>query len=342
VTFVNGSGRLDAARRDVVVVGGSAGGIAALQRLVARLPANLPASLLVVMHLAPTVPSRLAELLDKAGPLPARPAVAGEPLRPGRIYTAVTDRHLLVSDGDTVQLSLGPRENRVRPAVDALFRSAARWCGPRAIGVVLSGALDDGAAGLAAIDQRGGLPLVQRPDDARFVGMPTAALRAVPGATSATAADLGRLISEAAGTPAQNTAPGADEGLIWETDVTEHGRSGLPHPGRPAGLACPECGGGLFTVRTGNALHYVCHTGHSYSPQSLLAARDEDLESALWTAVSALQEKVTVLRELSRLAEAAGGEGDESGHRTAAEHAERAAEVLQQQLMSSDGLRQGG
>jgi two-component system chemotaxis response regulator CheB len=326
---------VNVARRDVVVVGGSAGGLAALQKVVARMPVDLPASVLVVMHLTPTAPSRLADLLDKTGPLPAQPAVAGEHLRPGRIYTAVPDRHLLVSAGGTVQLSLGPRENRVRPAVDALFRSAARWCGPRAIGVVLSGALDDGAAGLAAIQQRGGLPLVQRPDDARFEGMPSAALQAVPGATAATAAGLGRLIAEAAGAPAASASPD-DEGLIWETDVTEHGRSQLPHPGQPAGLACPECGGGLFSVRTGNALHYVCHTGHSYSPQTLIAARDVDLEAALWTAVSALQEKVVVLRQLARLA---GGEAGASRHHAAVEEAERAVEILQRQLMNGDGRR---
>jgi two-component system chemotaxis response regulator CheB len=203
---VNGSERVDVVRRDVVVVGGSAGGIAAVQEIVARLPADLAACILVVIHLPPMVPSRLAALLDRSGPLPARSAVAGEPLRPGRIYTAVADRHLLVGADHTVELGLGPRENRVRPAVDALFRSAARRCGPRAIGVVLSGTLDDGAAGLAAIAERGGLSLVQRPDDARFDGMPKAALHAVPGATSTTASELGRLVAGLVGRPAAERA----------------------------------------------------------------------------------------------------------------------------------------
>ena len=219
--------------RDIVVVGASAGGLKALQQLVAYLPADLPAAVLVATHLAPSAPSKVAAILAKAGPLPAVNAADGLPITPGRIYTAVPDRHLLVDDQDVLRLSRGPRENRVRPAVDALFRSAARWCGPRVTGVVLSGSLDDGAAGLAAVVECGGAALVQDPRDAAFDGMPRAALRAVPNATALPATQLARKIIEWAGRPVRPTATGPAEALIWETDMvrealSQHSQGGAP------------------------------------------------------------------------------------------------------------------
>ncbi|MEU8658417.1 chemotaxis protein CheB [Actinoplanes philippinensis] len=219
-------------------------------------------------------------------------AADGARLQPGRVHVAVPDRHLLLDEGDVLRLSDGPKQNRVRPAVDALFRSAARWCGPRVIGVVLSGSLDDGSAGLAAIAAEGGTALVQDPAEARFPGMPTAALRVVPHATAATAAGLGETIAETAGKPI--TAEGRPpDPLIWETDMIAYGTSRVPDRGEPVAMGCPECRGGMYLVRTGLAAHYVCHVGHSYSPQSLLAIRSDNVEEAIWTAVSALQEHMT-------------------------------------------------
>jgi two-component system chemotaxis response regulator CheB len=297
---VDGAARRTGLLRDIVVIGASAGGLKALQQLVAYLPADLPAAVLVSTHLAPAVPSRVAAVLDRFGALPAVDAADGLPFEHGRIYTAVPDRHLVVDGHDTLRLSRGPRENRVRPAVDALFRSAARWYGPRVIGVVLSGALDDGAAGLAAVVQRGGAALVQDPEDALFDSMPRAALRAVPGAVALPPAQLARKIIEWAGRPVRPAADGPAEALIWETDMVREGRSELSQAGDPAGLGCPECGGGMSAVVTGNATHYVCHAGHSYSPETFLAARQEGIEAALWTALSAMQEKVMVLEKLAR------------------------------------------
>jgi two-component system chemotaxis response regulator CheB len=322
-------------RRDIVVIGASAGGLQALQQLVALLPGDLAASVLVVIHLPPGTPTRLAEILAKAGSLPAVAAQDGRPLVPGCIYTAVPDRHLLIGDNDTVRLSRGPRENRVRPAVDPLFRAAARWCGPRVIGVVLSGTLDDGAAGLAAIAGRGGATLVQRPEGAKFDGMPKAALIAVPGATSVPAAQLAKVITELVGQPVQPAAEGPDEALIWETDMSAFGGSDARQAGRPVGLGCPECTGGMHVVRTGNAVHYACHAGHSYAPQALLAARDESIESALWTAISALEEKRMVLTELAARAEQAGDHDAHLRHQAAAQQMERAADLLRKQALSS-------
>jgi len=319
-----------------VVVGASAGGLKALQQLVAYLPADLPAAVLVSTHLAPTVPSRVAAVLAKAGSLPAVEAADGMPIRPGRIYTAAPDRHLVVDDEDVLRLTRGPRENRVRPAVDALFRSAARWCGPRVIGVVLSGSLDDGAAGLAAVVECGGSALVQDPGEAMFEGMPLAALRAVPGAEPRPATQLARKIIEWAGRPVRPPAEGPDEALIWETDMVREARSDFEQAGDPVGLGCPECGGGMNSVVTGNAVHYVCHAGHSYSPETFLAGRQETIESALWTALSAMQEKVMVLGRLADQADRAGDRDSVHRHREAAAEVVRAADLLRDQLLSGE------
>jgi len=322
--------------RDVVVVGASAGGLKALQQMVGYLPGDLPAAVLVTTHLAPTVRSKLGATLDKAGPLPAVEAADGMPMTGGRIYTAAPDRHLVVDDHDVLRLSRGPRENRVRPAVDALFRSAARWCGPRVIGVVLSGSLDDGAAGLAAIADRGGAVLVQDLGDAMFEGMPRAALAAVPDAVALSATQLARKITELAGRPVRPLPTEPSAALIWETDMIRDGRSKAENTARFAGLGCPECGGGMKSVTTGNAVHFVCHTGHSYSPESFLAARDDNIESAVWTALSAMQEKVTVLEGLARRAAQAGDEETHRRHHSAAAHVGRAARLLRKQLLAGE------
>lgn len=322
-------------RRDIVVIGGSAGGHDAAQRLVAGLPADLDASVLVALHLSPTAPSTLGDILARAGRLPAASAGDGEQALPGRIYAAVPDHHLLIGEHDLLHHSRGPRQNRVRPAVDTLFRSAARWCGRRVVAVVLSGSLDDGASGLASVVERGGVALVQRPGDARFDGMPMAALNAVPGATALPANDLGEAVAELVGRPdgAQPAQLAPDDSLLWETEMLADGRSTTDRPGRPMALGCPDCGGGRRRFDTGRAIHHACHVGHPYPPQTLLAARDDGIEAALWMAVSALQEKTEILRELARHAAGLGDEEGRRRHHEAAERARQADEVLRARLV---------
>ncbi|MEV4457771.1 chemotaxis protein CheB [Microbispora sp. NPDC049633] len=164
-------------RRDVVVVAASAGGIEALRTLLGNLPAGLPASILVVLHISPRAGSALPGILDRAGPLRSAAAQDGEPLRHGRVYAAPPDLHLLVDDG-AVRLSRGPRHNGHRPAADPLFLSAAAFAGPRTLAVILSGTLDDGARGCAEVERRGGLVAVQDPEESPFDGMPRAAIAA--------------------------------------------------------------------------------------------------------------------------------------------------------------------
>ncbi|MEU4560442.1 chemotaxis protein CheB [Actinoplanes sp. NPDC023936] len=324
--------------RDVIVIGGSAGSHKPLAQALARLPPDLPAVVLVALHVGPGSRATLADSLAASCALPVLSAADGARLEPGRVHVAVPDRHLIVDEGDVLRLSDGPRQNRVRPAVDALFRSAARWCGPRVLGVVLSGSLDDGAAGLAAITADGGIGLVQDPADARFPGMPTAALRVVPDAMTVPATDLGDTIAKIAGEPiiAEGRPP---EPLIWETDMIAYGASDTADRGQPIALGCPECTGGMYVVRTGRAAHYVCHVGHSYSPESLLAVRDDSIEEAVWTAVSALEEKVMILEELVGQAKAAGDALAARAHRAEAERAGRAAAVLREHVNRSAGGR---
>ncbi|WP_433796497.1 chemotaxis protein CheB [Actinoplanes sp. CA-252034] len=324
------------ARRDVVVIGGSAGAHKPLAQALARLPADLQATILVVLHVAPGARAALADSLASSCALPIRAAADGDRIEPGRVYVAVPDRHLLVDEGDVLRLSGGPRQNRVRPAVDALFRSAARWCGSRVVGVVLSGSLDDGSAGLAAITAAGGAGLVQDPAEARFPGMPRAALRVTPDALAVPSADLGEAIAKLAGVPA-DIANGPAEPLIWETDMLAYGASNISDRGQPVGLGCPECRDGLYLVRTGLAAHYVCHVGHSYSPRSLLAVRDDDIEESIWAAVSALQEKVMIMEELVDQSERAGDTAAADAYRARAERAGHAAKVLQKHVdLSAD------
>ncbi|GAB2572869.1 chemotaxis protein-glutamate methylesterase [Paractinoplanes abujensis] len=320
-------------RRDVVVIGGSAGAHAALRKLLARLPRDLPAAVLVVTHLGPESPSTLAQTLNKDCVLPITTATDGERALPGHVYVAVPDRHLIVVAEGVLRLTAGPRENRVRPAVDTLFRSAARWYGPRVTGVVLSGTLDDGAAGLSAITQHGGVALVQDPKDARFPGMPTAALTAVPTAVTAPAAELARLVGDMAGQPVDDIGAPQD-GLIWETDMIAGSCTHGAVPGRPIGLGCPECGGGMYEIRTGQAVHYACHVGHSYSPQTFIAASDDGIEAALWTAISAMQEKATMLLTLAASAESTGRQQAGRSYRDEADRVRHDAEMIHKRLLT--------
>lgn len=326
----------------LVVIGGSAGALPPLEALFAELPADLPAAVLVVVHVLPDMPSVLPRVLGRAGKLPVRHAEHGDEIRPGEALVAVPDRHLVVHGG-VVHLSRGPRENRHRPAVDALFNSAARWWGPRVVGVVLSGVLDDGAAGAAAIAAQDGVVLVQDPRDAQCSGMPEAVLRTVRRARTAPAERLGMALQDLVRTvPAEEEKP-ADEVGKWESanvDSQSVEDRGAPPPGMPAALGCPECQGGMFEMhRSGGDIHYACHVGHSWSPETLLAAQREASEGALYNAASKLLEEAAVLRRLAEHAEHS-EDPEESARakreRRRANRAEERAAEIQKMVRSED------
>jgi len=325
------------ATRDVVVVGASAGGVEALKELVSGLPPDLPAAVLVVLHIPPSGGNALAAILDRAGPLEARQAEHGEPLVNGTVRVAPPDHHLLVVDG-RLGLSLGPRENGHRPAVDVLFRSAARAVGARCIGVVLSGALDDGSAGLVAVRARGGVGVVQDPDEALQPGMPASAVASAAPEHVLPIGQigglLGRLVKEEVFDEGASPASGLME---VETAMAQFDMSqidGQEHPGHPAGFSCPDCSGALWRIEEGGMLRFRCRVGHAWSAESLLAQQSETLEGALWMALRSLEEKAALSRELGRRAEE-----DERGLSAArftslADESSRAAQLIREFLLS--------
>ncbi|MBE1494260.1 two-component system chemotaxis response regulator CheB [Amycolatopsis lexingtonensis] len=318
-------------RRDLVVVGASAGGVEALRAVVSGLPADFPGALLVTMHVAAGTHSALARILDRAGALPARPASHGAAIEPGTVYVAPPDRHLLTENGSLV-LSPGPTENGHRPAVNALFRSAALTGGPRVVGVVLSGVLDDGAAGLRAIVDQGGVAVVQDPYDALYSGMPENALSMVETAYTARADELGTILDKLVRMPVDPAgARSPSDVLLLEDRIARAGvRAGALKPAErdiAAGYSCPDCEGPLTEIDP--AGRYRCRIGHAWSAEALLSAQEDELRFALQKALRALDEKATLAGKLA----ARTGGGLAERHAAAARDAATAAETLRRFLL---------
>ena len=315
---------------DIIVVGASAGGVEALIALVAGLPADLPAAVLVVVHVPPTGTSALPVILSRRGPLPARHAEDGSELRAGELLVAPPDHHVVVIDGK-VGLTRGPQENGHRPAVDVLFRSAARSWGSRVVAVVLSGALDDGAAGTVAVKRRGGRCVVQT--DALFDGMPTAASRADHPDAELPVADIPAQLTEWLATLPEDPGPPVPELIEKETDMAEmnpHEMPDLARPGEPAGFGCPDCAGALYRIEEGKLTRFRCRVGHAWSPESLLVRQTVALESALWMALRSLEEKAALNTELSQRATTEGKTETADRFASGAHEAQRAAELVRQ------------
>ena len=299
----------------IVVVGTSSGGVEALRGLAAGLPSDFAAPVCVVIHRHPHSAGLLAEILDRSGPLPARDAAQDERLENGRIYVAPVDRHLIVAPGH-LRLSRGPRENLARPAIDPLFRSAAQVYGPAAIGIVLTGDLDDGAAGLDTIRRLGGVTIVQDPADAFAPSMPRNALRYGAPDFCVPAGEipelLERIVAQAPADRAQVRVPRDVE--VEVKIATEDARpmdTGLDEIAEPSMIACPECHGVLLRLKQAHPSRFRCHTGHAYSAESLVAALNTGVEDSLWGAVRALEEAGMLLTELSRMEGHQGGDAGE-------------------------------
>jgi two-component system chemotaxis response regulator CheB len=303
--------------------------VEALTRMAAKLPPDLPYPLLVVLHLPPNAPSVLAGILSRSGPLPAVPAVNGAALQPGHIHVCIPDHHLLIDD-HRMMLSQGPTENQYRPAINALFRSVAVAFGPNAIGVLLSGVLDDGVLGLATIRARGGTTIVQRPDDASYPTMPLNAICAGIVDHQSAAADLGALLQRLADRQVDDRHTEPDFRTELENRIAMGGRFDVPVKGEtlgpPSGYTCPDCNGSLMTVTEGS---YRCHVGHAWTGESLLTARDDEVEAAIWVALRSLQEKVNLSR---RLADKVGPGVTGDRYARIADEAEKAMLVLGKRL----------
>ncbi len=320
--------------RDIVVVGASAGGLEPLRRLVAHLPADLPAAVFIVLHIAATGRSVLPGILSRAGPLPAAHAKHGETIQHGRIYVAPPDQHLLLHDGH-VEVIRGPKENGHRPAIDPLFRSAAEHFGPRVTGVVLSGALDDGAAGLRRIRQAGGAGIVQDPGDAMYDSMPKAAIANAEPDDILDSAKLGDAVTRLARRTTEEeamSAASANSGSNGDEAGAETGED--PRPGLRSAYACPDCGGGLWEVEDGGLLRFECRVGHAFSEASMLERQNDAVETALWTSVRIIEERVAYSRRLSERLAARGSSASAGTFARQADEAESCARQLKHLLQT--------
>ena len=286
-----------------VVIGASAGGVDALLRLISKLPPDFPIPVFVVLHIPAYAASNLASILSRKGPLPAVQPLDGDPIEAGKIYVAPPDHHLLI-DGKNIAVKRGPKENRFRPSIDALFRSAAYTYGSGAIGVVLSGALDDGTSGLWTIKRLGGQTLVQLPDDAEVESMPRNSMEFVEPDHISSAGDLGIILGSLAkkARPPQ-TALEADIMALLEKEVaiaSDGGafQKGIMELGQLTPFTCPECHGALVRIPEGKMSRFRCHTGHAYSDSSLLEGVMETTGSMLWQVIRSFEEGVMLLNEM--------------------------------------------
>ena len=290
------------AKRDIIVIGASAGGVIALKELVAALPADFKGSIFIVMHVSPHSPSYLPNILESAGRLKAVHPKDGELVQHGCIYIAPPDHHLLV-EYDQVLVKRGPKENRFRPSIDALFRSAAYTYGQRVIGVVLTGMLDDGTSGMWSINRLEGVTIVQEPEEATYPSMPDSVLRFVDVDYRLPLADIAPLLvslSNETVADKPHLQPAEQERMETEVNIAAQDSAfemGILGMGDLTPLTCPECNGALISIKEGKLVRYRCHTGHAFTASSLLAETTKVVEESFWKAVRSLEETVILLEE---------------------------------------------
>jgi two-component system chemotaxis response regulator CheB len=323
---------------DVVVIGASAGGVEALSTLVSKLPPDLSAAVFIVLHVPAQSPSLLPEILSRSGSLPARHPTNGEQIKHGQIYVAPPDRHMLIEQGH-IRLTRGPKENRHQPAIDVLFRSAAVAYGTRVIGMILTGSLDDGTAGMLAIKRRGGMTVVQNPADAMYPSMPQSVLNHVQVDHRMPLTEIGQMLPSLVAEPALSQAAYPvpqemeEEVKIAEMDMAEINSS--THTGIPSAFTCPDCGGTLWEIRDGNLVRFRCRVGHSFSLESMLAGQNEALEQALWVALETLEETVSLSRRMMEDANRRGQQWLARRFEERMHRAEKNADVLRDVLLKN-------
>ena len=336
--------------RDIIVIGGSAGGIGALKAILEGLSDDLPASVLSVTHLHPSHVSILPQLLGQCTRLRVVHPVDGETLQHGSIYLAPPDQHMVLDDG-LIRLNGGPRENYSRPSINPLFRSAAHYYGSRVIGVILSGMLDDGTAGLIAVKMHGGIAIVQSPGEAEFSQMPESASKYIRVDYNLPVAEIGPLLGKLCREP---SAKGGSEvvaadkngkksvNLDTVADERNRKKNGNPTGGKSARkiredikgqersqhegqsfLVCPDCNGPMWEFRSGGLKQFQCRVGHKYSPETLIARHGEILERALWVTIRTLEERASLLQEMANQTPRTGAD---DGRRRLLEDAKRAGD----------------
>ena len=334
---------------DVVVIGASAGGVGFLQKLVQGLPRDFPASVFVTLHLPDGAHSVLPNILSRAGQLPARHPQNGEVIRPGQIYIAPPGFHMTI-ESHGVRVTRGAREHGLRPAIDPLFRGAALAFGPRAIGIVLSGLLDDGTAGLVAIKRAGGLAIVQDPRETEWPSMPQSALDHVTVDYCLPADQIGRLLSTLvakegtitmAGDTDDDTRDKNDDTVEHELKVLTQHEDEDDKPGVPSPYSCPDCGGVLWELRDGEMLRFRCRVGHAYTTETLTTGQALMVEQSLWSALRALEEQAAVKRRLGERARRRGNDATADQFERRSKDLEQHAQRVRDLLMAGVGAANG-
>jgi two-component system, chemotaxis family, protein-glutamate methylesterase/glutaminase len=332
---------------NIIVIGASAGGVEALKSLTSGLPKDFEASIFIVWHMSPDVRSVLPDVLNRTNTVYAAHAYDGELIAPNRIYVAPPDRHLLV-ERSRVRVTRGPKENRFRPAVDPLFRSAAYAYGSRVVGVVLSGALDDGTSGLWMIKHRGGVAVVQDPADAEVPSMPENALREVEVDYSVPISEMAALLVRLAKEAVAEKAGGIMEddertkieiGIAAEDSAFE---SGIMKFGELTPYTCPECHGVMFALKDGDRRRFRCHTGHAFSVDSLLATVTENIENSLYSALRGVEESIMLLNHIGDHYAEVNQPKLAALYFKKAKEAEARAQFVRQAVLSHEQLSQDG
>ena len=329
------------ATRDTIVIGASAGGVQALLKLVADLPPDLPAAVFIVLHIPSDAPSLLPAILARDSKLNVAHAINGEEIKRGRVYVAPSDHHLLLEPG-YVKLVHGPKENLHRPSIDALFRSAARVAGTRTIGVVLTGARDDGTAGMGWIKQRGGIAIVQDPEEAPFPSMPLSVLQDVKVDYSLRLSEIAPLLARLTRETAEDEGryPVSDQ-IEIESRIAEQEMesseliASVEQLGKISTLTCPDCHGALWEINDRDILRYRCHVGHAFSAESLKEGQSQMLEVALWSAVRALEEQMILAKRIVERARKANHQRAASLFERRAHEAEEHSSMIRQLLLST-------
>ena len=314
----------------VVVIGASAGGVHALLAIAERLPPFFPAPVCIVQHIGSN-PSLLPELLRHRGPNHAMHAEDGQRLTPGTLHVAPPDRHLLL-EGDRLRLAQGPKENHARPAIDPLFRTAAISAGTGVIGVILTGQMDDGAAGLKAVKDCGGIAVVQDPASAAEAEMPRSALRSVEVDHCVPLAEIAPLLTRLVGTRDPSLRLPVPEHVVREVAINrgEARVEDLKAIASPSSLTCPDCGGTMWEMNDPRPLRYRCHTGHAFSAVSLARVQRETSEHALWSSVRALREREMLLRRVAGVSAALGDQAQATAAQAEADRVKQQSDALQQ------------
>lgn len=335
------------ATHDTIVIGASAGGVQALQTLAAGLSANLPAAVFIVLHIPSNAPSSLPEILARQSKLPVENARNGDEIQRGRIYVAPPDLHLLI-ERDRVRLVHGPKENLHRPSIDALFRSAARWAGPQTIGVVLTGARDDGAVGMSAINRRGGITIVQDPEEALFPSMPMSVIQKIKVDYSVPLSEIPQLLEKLSREPADEEGRyPVPENVEIEARIAQQDMEGdeliasVERLGKISRLTCPDCNGALWEISDEDILRFRCHVGHAFSADSLSNGQGEMLEAALWSAVRALEEQMMLAKRILERARTHNNTRTVDAFERRAREAEKHSSAIRALLLSSKKVISG-